>query len=435
MRSPCRMIVHIPSTVAELLSDCLWGLACPPDQRQGDTTKMFQWVQATDSTPWLVVDSDFSILVHPDAVLEPPKFTAELLAARSKRALRRSEFVEDADDDDQELDQGNSSAPDRDGDEDKEDEEENLASELASRRPEAGSEEKASPEFLAAASGLFRKKLDDPDFANPAGMLVPPLPPWRQSRSKIGSTLLLASGIVLVAGIMTGAGSETANQVIVALSWLLAFCLPFMAATRPPGGTVPALERVTAGPGSFVPLYAWLPVDPGILRKNSDAWAMRMVLSGTAFSALAATAAWLIANGVTLLCTQAGWTTPVGFAALGSIRGPFCALQYFFLMTGALLLSRVYQQARLVSASLRGFRAGWSAQFMKLLISLCSITAMAGTIVGSILAITASGGTKPWTHAIWIVAEVCIIVAEIARYAGGVALDGLLRHAKGEYRS
>ena len=72
---------------------------------------------------------------------------------------------------------------------------------------------------------------------------------------------------------------------------------------------------------------------------------------------------------------------------------------------------------------------------MKLLISLCSITAMAGTIVGSILAITASGGTKPWTHAIWIVAEVCIIVAEIARYAGGVALDGLLRHAKGEYRS
>ena len=70
MRSPCRMIVHIPSTVAELLSDCLWGLACPPDQRQGDTTKMFQWVQATDSTQWLVVDTEFSILVHPDAVLD-----------------------------------------------------------------------------------------------------------------------------------------------------------------------------------------------------------------------------------------------------------------------------------------------------------------------------------------------------------------------------
>lgn len=64
------MIIYIPSTVAELLSDCLWGLACPPKQRQGGTTKMFPWVTATDSSQWLVVDTAYSIPVHPDAVLD-----------------------------------------------------------------------------------------------------------------------------------------------------------------------------------------------------------------------------------------------------------------------------------------------------------------------------------------------------------------------------
>lgn len=64
------MIVFIPSTVAELLSDCLWGLACPPDQRQGVTTKLFPWVTDLNGSQWLVVDTDYSIPVHPEAILD-----------------------------------------------------------------------------------------------------------------------------------------------------------------------------------------------------------------------------------------------------------------------------------------------------------------------------------------------------------------------------
>ncbi len=64
------MIVYIPSTVAGLLSDRLWGLACPPENRQGDTIQMFGWLNALDNSRWIIVDTDFSVTVHPDAVLD-----------------------------------------------------------------------------------------------------------------------------------------------------------------------------------------------------------------------------------------------------------------------------------------------------------------------------------------------------------------------------
>lgn len=67
------MIRFVPSSVAEKLSDALWGLTRPPQYRKAeDTTKMFSWVDdsETPSTRWLIVDTAFTIPVHSDAVLD-----------------------------------------------------------------------------------------------------------------------------------------------------------------------------------------------------------------------------------------------------------------------------------------------------------------------------------------------------------------------------
>lgn len=376
-----------------------------------------------------------SALPHPDSVPEPPRFTPELLADRTRRALRRTEFLDHQNED--EEDEGAPGQQPRhrvEVIEDSEEAESAMASELAAARPEAGSGDSASPEWLTAAAGLVRRRLEDPEFADPASMLVPALPPWSASLARIRSRLWIVTGLILIASLIASAGNGPLI-LIASVSWPVAFGLPFSAATKAPGGTPPALNRVNAGPGSAVPLYAWLPVDPAILRRNSDAWATRMVLSGTAFAVLTAAAAWLIGNAAALLCTMVGWQSPAAFTAIGSVLGPCGALQYFFLMTGMLLLSRAYQHTRLASAALKGFRAGLSGRFVQLFISVCSITVVAGTLLGGYLTVTGSGGAKPWPHLIWYLAAVFLAMAEVARYAGGRALDRLLRHARGEYRS
>ena len=64
------MIVYIPSSAAEPLSDALWALTRPSEERgPQDTRYMFTWVQDSNNVRWLVVDTEFSIRVHEDAEL------------------------------------------------------------------------------------------------------------------------------------------------------------------------------------------------------------------------------------------------------------------------------------------------------------------------------------------------------------------------------
>lgn len=65
------MIVFVPSPSAAEMSTHLWSLARPAQDRdQTDTQTMFGWVSATDGSKWLEVDTDFSILIHPNAELD-----------------------------------------------------------------------------------------------------------------------------------------------------------------------------------------------------------------------------------------------------------------------------------------------------------------------------------------------------------------------------
>lgn len=62
------MIRYIPASAAELLSSSLWSLARPV--RSGDVTQfMFGWIDATDNSRWIEVDTEFEIPVHPEAEL------------------------------------------------------------------------------------------------------------------------------------------------------------------------------------------------------------------------------------------------------------------------------------------------------------------------------------------------------------------------------
>ncbi len=64
------MIRFIPSSAAAPLSQALWELSRPPHVRTHDTTQfLFGWLDALDGTRWLVVDTEYTINVHPDAVL------------------------------------------------------------------------------------------------------------------------------------------------------------------------------------------------------------------------------------------------------------------------------------------------------------------------------------------------------------------------------
>jgi hypothetical protein len=64
------MIIYIPSSVAESLSSALWALARPLSVQADNFTKyLFGWVDATDNTRWLEVDTECQIRVHADAEL------------------------------------------------------------------------------------------------------------------------------------------------------------------------------------------------------------------------------------------------------------------------------------------------------------------------------------------------------------------------------
>lgn len=65
------MTRYVPSSAAEPLSNALWGLSRPPEVRgPNDTQYLFSWITALDGTRWLVVDTEYEVNVHPDAVLD-----------------------------------------------------------------------------------------------------------------------------------------------------------------------------------------------------------------------------------------------------------------------------------------------------------------------------------------------------------------------------
>lgn len=62
---------YVPSSAAESLSAALWGLSRPPAVRAEDATQfLFGWVQDSQGSRWLEVDTDFEMRIHPDAVLD-----------------------------------------------------------------------------------------------------------------------------------------------------------------------------------------------------------------------------------------------------------------------------------------------------------------------------------------------------------------------------
>jgi hypothetical protein len=67
------MIHYVPSSAAAALTSALWGLARPEHLRTADdTSEMFGWVDDLQTPPkrWLEVDTEFTIIVHPEAVLD-----------------------------------------------------------------------------------------------------------------------------------------------------------------------------------------------------------------------------------------------------------------------------------------------------------------------------------------------------------------------------
>lgn len=66
------MIRYVPSSVAATLSAKLWGLARPPDVRAADegTVSLFPVVVDLNGNSWLMVDTDYTITVHPEAELD-----------------------------------------------------------------------------------------------------------------------------------------------------------------------------------------------------------------------------------------------------------------------------------------------------------------------------------------------------------------------------
>ena len=64
------MTLFTPSSAAHSLSEALWALSRPAWVRDvGDTSRLFPFVDALDGSRWLVVDTEYSIRVHPDAEL------------------------------------------------------------------------------------------------------------------------------------------------------------------------------------------------------------------------------------------------------------------------------------------------------------------------------------------------------------------------------
>lgn len=69
------MITYVPtsgSSVASHLSGALWSLTRPPQVRALNeiTTLMFGHITCLDKSVWLQVDTEFDILIHPEAELD-----------------------------------------------------------------------------------------------------------------------------------------------------------------------------------------------------------------------------------------------------------------------------------------------------------------------------------------------------------------------------
>lgn len=67
------MIRYVPSAAAEPLSNALWSLTRPPEVRTpADTQYLFPWIDDLQSPAkrWLIVETDMSIPVHADAILD-----------------------------------------------------------------------------------------------------------------------------------------------------------------------------------------------------------------------------------------------------------------------------------------------------------------------------------------------------------------------------
>lgn len=65
------MTRYIPAPAAQPLSNALWGLSRPVMLRsENDTQFLFPWVTALDGSLWLLVDTEYSINVHEEAVMD-----------------------------------------------------------------------------------------------------------------------------------------------------------------------------------------------------------------------------------------------------------------------------------------------------------------------------------------------------------------------------
>lgn len=66
------MIRFVPSSVAETLSAKLWDLARPPGVRSANegTETLFPVVVDLNGNSWLMVDTDYTITVYPEAELD-----------------------------------------------------------------------------------------------------------------------------------------------------------------------------------------------------------------------------------------------------------------------------------------------------------------------------------------------------------------------------
>lgn len=68
------MIIYVPTSgdsVAHQLSEALWSLTRPPQVRDAEeiTTEMFGSIFCLDNSVWMLVDTEFTIPVHQDAIL------------------------------------------------------------------------------------------------------------------------------------------------------------------------------------------------------------------------------------------------------------------------------------------------------------------------------------------------------------------------------
>lgn len=66
------MIVYIPSSAAQALSNALWSLTRPPEMRgPEDTEYLFPWHDNLLGARHIIVDTEYEIRIHPNADYAP----------------------------------------------------------------------------------------------------------------------------------------------------------------------------------------------------------------------------------------------------------------------------------------------------------------------------------------------------------------------------